>query len=283
MRGRIVKRKNLEALRVADLMKVARSKGLTGFSKLRKSELIELLLAAPDSRPGSGPPGRAPGATVRGHKRKPRDGAPAVVGAADAKRLLSPTTLRTFARYRLRAEQRVKMSKYYLGVREEPKPAALIPPEAYGESTTTLMVRDPYWLFTYWEFPPGVEDELSARMGEEAFLGGRWILRVYDVTGTDAGNPVDYHDIAVAPQAQNWYINVVRTQRDYCVDIGILLPDGSFVTIARSNVVSLPPPGASSWIEDEWESFPALGELIGPSVGGTSSASGGLGKGRREE
>jgi hypothetical protein len=63
------------------------------------------------------------------------------------------------------------------------------------------------------------------------------------------------------------------------VDIGLLLPDGSFVVIARSNRVSLPPIGPSDVVDEEWVTLDELGEIYTLVERGPSSGSGGWGSG----
>ncbi|MBD3348216.1 MAG: DUF4912 domain-containing protein, partial [Candidatus Eisenbacteria bacterium] len=155
-------------------------------------------------------------------------------------------------------------------------------PETYGENVISLMVRDPYWLFAYWEFAPELRDQLAARIGEDALLRSRTVLRVYDVTDTDPEHAAGRYDIDIASEARNWYINVARVERDYCVDIGLIAPDGTFITIARSNTVSLPPVGPSDAVDEEWVTIDALSDLyvlVDARRGGPTSGSGGWGSG----
>jgi len=200
---------------------------------------------------------------------------------------LSPKLKRAFASRPRNGEQRAKVSKYYLGVPDTTDlDKGFEYPETYGENVVSLMVRDPYWLFSYWEFAPELRGDLAARIGDEALLRSRTVLRVYDVTETDADRPNGYYDIDVAPEARNWYINVARVEREYCVDVGIVTPDGSFIVIARSNRVTLPPVGPSDSVDEEWVTIEALDELYiridgrgGPTSGSGGWGSGGLGSG----
>jgi hypothetical protein len=235
------------------------------------------------TRPPAASPKRAkPAAAKRAKptppKRRPseRPAAPREAGG----RLLSPRATRAFSLLRATGEQRIAAGKYYLGAPETPELDQHFEyPESYGENAITLMVRDPYWLFAYWEFAPDLQTTLRARIGTEALAKSRLVLRVYDVTGTDPDHPVGYHDIDVAPGARNWYVNVMRVERDYCVDLGLITPDGSFIIIARSNRVSLPPVGPSDVIDEEWVTLDALGGLFEQSTRGPSSGSGGWGSG----
>lgn len=313
-----MKKNELSKKTLVELRAMAKSLGFSGYSRLRKGELIEELLGTrvspersatrAEETPGSGPK-RGP----TNAERKPRSGAGSE-SAGDAspdasararagkKRaempdappsdelLLSPRTKRAFAsarkfstktaQARRLAEQRIKASKYYLGVEESPElDEGFEYPETYGETTIVLMVRDPYWLYAYWELAPGIETELAGRIGRETLRKSRVVLRVYDVTAGDPDHAVSHHDIDVAPGTRNWYINVMRVERDYCVDLGVITPDGEFVVVARSNRVSLPPVGPSDVIDEEWVTVEALADLYEPPGGGPTSGSGGWGAG----
>jgi hypothetical protein len=310
----IVKRDELAAKTLVELRDLARSRGLTGVAKLRKADLVDRLLkAGTAARPGRAASKRAPRpkstakkapGTAAGRGAKPRKKtaapprkAPKAPSPAKAPRRgkratkresgdgeeargLSPRTRRAFSVYRPLAEHRVKASKYYLGVPESPElDEDFTYPETYGENAITLMVRDPYWLFTYWEFAPELRAELAGRIGEETLLSSRLVLRVYDVTGVDPDHANEYRDIDIAPAARNWYINVMRVEREYCVDVGLITPDGEFVVIARSNRVALPPVGPSDVIDEEWVTLESLEEVYRRVERGPTSGSGGWGSG----
>lgn len=279
-------------------------------AKLRKADLVDRLLkAGAAARPGRAASKRAsrpkstakktPGRGAKPRKKMaapqrkapkapspakaPRRGKRATKrasGGGEESRGLSPRTRRAFSVYRPLAEHRVKASKYYLGVPESPElDEDFAYPETYGENAITLMVRDPYWLFTYWEFAPELRAELAGRIGEEALLASRLVLRVYDVTGVDPDHANEYRDIDIAPGARNWYINVMRVEREYCVDVGLITPDGEFVVIARSNRVALPPVGPSDVIDEEWVTLESLEEVYRRIERGPTSGSGGWGSG----
>jgi hypothetical protein len=297
-----VNKSELNRKTVAQLRTLAKARGLVGYSGLRKVELVAKLAALPDDRPrgkaerGSVRVGRAaPGDRASARRPGPeraavssyperggdeRDVQDREGGAREIAAGLSPRTRRAFTLYSLLDEQRMQASKYYLGGGESPElDEGFEYPRSYGENTIVLMVRDPYWLFVYWELAPELRRDLAARLGDDVLSRSRLVLRVYDVTGTDADHPVSFHDIDIAPGARNWYINVMRVERDYCVDIGLITPDGFFIVIARSNRVSLPPVGPSDVIDEEWVTLDALGGLFEQSTRGPSSGSGGWGSG----
>lgn len=123
-------------------------------------------------------------------------------------------------------------------------------PHAYAENKIVLLVRDCSWLYTYWEARGDTIDKVRQEIGD-AFFSAKRALRVYDVTdiifnGTNAHR---FFDIDVGHEKGTWYINS-EPGRSWCVDFGLLLGDGRFITIARSNTVTTPIEGPS-WITDE--------------------------------
>ena len=161
------------------------------------------------------------------------------------------------------------------GPAESGHPAEL--PKGYGEDRITAMVRDPYWLFTYWEVTP--ESFLRARKElEEQAEGSKMTLRVYDISGiTFTGENAHSHfDIEVTGGADNWYINTGWPNRSYCVDIGLLGPQGAYRTIARSNAVHTPRAAMSEEVDEHWMSLEEEFERIYALSGGFQIGEGSL-------
>jgi hypothetical protein len=114
------------------------------------------------------------------------------------------------------------------------------------------MVRDPHWVFAYWELTPESFEEARKAFGGDGERATT-ILRVYDTTGVafSGENANSQFDIAVG-DANNWYINTGCPTRSYCMDIGLLSPQGAFRTIARSNTVDTPRADMSEEIDERW-------------------------------
>lgn len=124
-------------------------------------------------------------------------------------------------------------------------------PYQYDQDKIILQVRDPRWLHTYWEVRGSTLDRLKSELGDE-FYRARRVLRVYDVSQIifDGSNSHRFFDIEIGERANNWYIEAEGPGRSWCVDLGLLLPGGRFITIVRSNTVTTPIEGPS-WITDE--------------------------------
>jgi hypothetical protein len=114
-----------------------------------------------------------------------------------------------------------------------------------------LLVRDPWWLYTYWELTNATVDKFKNELGDNFYKSTR-VLRVYDVTNIifNGNNANRFFDIVINDFASSWYIDAAGPGRSWCVDLGLRLPNGRFITILRSNVVQTPLDGPS-WITDE--------------------------------
>lgn len=152
----------------------------------------------------------------------------------------------------LMAQERVSDAKYYTG---PAKDQAISMPyvelsAGYGEEKIELMVRDPYLAYAYWEMTP------SRIQREKTWFGwnGKLTVRIYDVTGVqfDGRNAVGYFDQEVQEIIGSWYFDLGRPTHSFVADIGLLTPEGRFLTLARSNSVTMPRDGVSDVVDEEW-------------------------------
>jgi hypothetical protein len=151
-------------------------------------------------------------------------------------------------------EEQIERSKFELGVPTKDL-SAKVPrnlPGGYGKDRIVCMVRDPYWLHTYWEVTRQAVQRAESALGQEWF-GAKPILRLLDVTASDTGNSSEtiVRDIDIHGGCNNWYLEV-QNPKSYRIDIGYLSKSGQFYVIARSNVVSTPRAGMSDLIDENW-------------------------------
>lgn len=164
-----------------------------------------------------------------------------------------------------------------LSIPASASPAALSPdiqlPRSYGVDRLALMARDPRWLFAYWEITATKQEEFKVNFGPEAWISTHPVIRVYDVTGVDfngknANKHLDFH---IEEHIDNWHIEVGEPDRSFCVDVGRMFPDGRFITLLRSNVVTTPRESLSDRLDEEWMWIEGLYRSIGRFQYGTSS------------
>jgi len=125
-------------------------------------------------------------------------------------------------------------------------------PWGYGESRIVALARDPYWLFVYWEVSEAKKDEIRSRFGPKAWEESQPVLRVYDTTSVYFYDSRKAQEIMINDYANNWYINTGEPGHTYCVELGRLRSDGTYIFIARSNLVSMPRDRISEVIDYEW-------------------------------
>lgn len=124
-------------------------------------------------------------------------------------------------------------------------------PSYYDQDKIVLLVRDPWWIYAYWQIKGSTLEKIKNELKDDFFKAIR-VLRVYDIsyiifTGNNAHR---FFDIQIDEHAANWYIDTQGPGKSWCVDLGLLLPDGRFITILRSNTVQTPL-DRPSWISDE--------------------------------
>jgi hypothetical protein len=158
----------------------------------------------------------------------------------------------------------VEQAKYYLGPPDPAAPTGVQAPgvdrepgelpRAYGQDRITLLARDPWWLFAYWEVVPTTRVAVLRTLGAEA-EAAREVLRVYDVTGvTAAGASTGAAEVELPPGTTQRYLNVTRPGASYVVEIGLRTATGRFVALAGSNPVTTPraspsPDATVRWVE----------------------------------
>jgi len=126
--------------------------------------------------------------------------------------------------------------------------------ERYGETKIALLPRDPRWIYAYWEIAEAKKEEVRRKRGEEIFSRGSLTLRFYDVTDIvfNGRNAHKQFDVKVYSEIGNWYFQVPESGRTYLSDIGLLTAGGEFITLARSNPVSLPQGKISEIADEKW-------------------------------
>lgn len=152
-------------------------------------------------------------------------------------------------------------------------------PAGYGKDRIVAMVRDPWWIFVYWEITPQKENELKNEIARRGQNFERPALRVYNISGVEnfnGGNANNYFDIPLKDMAKNWYIDMGFPNNRWCIEIGMLTREGNFYRLARSNIINTPRFGMSDILDKafilyEEEYLQLFGASCGIDVVGKSS------------
>ncbi len=119
-------------------------------------------------------------------------------------------------------------------------PAGYGLPDFYDETYVRLLVRDPEWVFVYWEIDAKTRDRFWIPRGAHQ---GRLMLRWHDVTDVpdfDGQNAQRVIETAIDDQTSSWYQHLPDPGRYWCAELGVLSSEGEFLCICRSNVVQTP-------------------------------------------
>ncbi len=224
------------------LADMARRQGISGWHGMRKEELVQALVKHA-SRPA-----------------KPEKKTPLPRTAVKAAQVTTTTVkqrppVQRAAARNTSAEEQVERSKYDVGVPTKDL-SVKVPkdlPAGYGKDRIVVMVRDPYWLHTYWELTRHAIQRAEAALGQE-WHTAKPILRLLDVTSSETTSSTEstIRDIDIHGGCNNWYIDVSSPPKSFRIDIGYLARSGRFYVLARSNVVSTPRAGVSDTIDENW-------------------------------
>ena len=118
-------------------------------------------------------------------------------------------------------------------------------PFSYNETKLVLLVRDPLWGYSYWDFSADTWAWIQDLYQRDP--GTRAKLRIHNLS--QGG----FFDIDVNLDAKNWYLCLDRPNTEFEAELGLLGSDGTFHMIARSNRIRTPRNKPSEIIDPEWE------------------------------
>ena len=143
-------------------------------------------------------------------------------------------------------------------------------PNGYGDDRLVLLVKDPWWVYAYWEVQPSLERQVRSQLAPEEVSGVQTVLRVYDVTGRNFPDEPAHAwiDVALSGLATSWYVHVNAPDRWFIAEVGLLTTRGRFLTLVRSNRVATPRSGPSDVIDERWVTTDeTFWKLFGSSAG----------------
>jgi hypothetical protein len=284
-KGGEMNKSKLTAMSVAELKALAKKRKVTLSAGAKKADIIKALT---DAAAAVNPAGKRAVASIKNKKNASKIAAPEkksvvkkTIAAKPAAKLAAKTGKRAATPKRaakkrapsgkpspkttpvrewklppgveepLMAQERVAESKYYTGpLPQMPAVASGELPQGYNEEKIALLSRDPDVAYAYWEATPARIEREKAWFGWDSKL----CVRIYDITGVqfDGQNATGFFDQEVEDRIGSWYFDFGRPAHSFCADIGLLSPGGRFLTIARSNYITMPRDGVSDVIDEEW-------------------------------
>ena len=237
-----MKTETIEALRA-----LAKKLGLTGYSKLRKDELLKLI-ASQERKAGAKSATKSQKAAARtGVKQKKPRRAPAKSAGATASRPSPVATATPAPQTAAETEQQVESAKYAFALpgAKEPTYAADLGEDidrlpVIREPLLCLLPQKPGVLHGYWVLPAASLDaERSVRLRLATYAGDRLAI---------------LGEHAVPSVRGHWYFHVeegVELGAVY-LQLGRYRPDGEFVSIIERGVARIPNLYASTHTDRRW-------------------------------
>lgn len=148
-------------------------------------------------------------------------------------------------------------------------------PRGYNDNFITIMSRDPKWIYAYWEISNEMRNYLEQTYGSR-LNNSKPVLRLYDITDIydfNGSNAHNYTDTIINDYSNNWYLNIGAPDRTYCIDLGRILNDGTFILVARSNSTSTPSNKVSDKRDPEWMLVSENERKLFARIGGMSDLS----------
>lgn len=102
-------------------------------------------------------------------------------------------------------------------------------PDNYNDNLITLLVRDPYCLYAYWEISDTMKASFYSKFGQELWDSSAAMLKITNVTKNSS------FYIRVNDFCSDWYINVQDTNCIYVAEFGKKISDKGFISLIKSN------------------------------------------------
>lgn len=113
------------------------------------------------------------------------------------------------------AEENERFSQHasYLADAAMPEPDENLP-ETYNETRVTVLIRDPGWIFVYWDFHTSQFNAITNLESFETFF-----LRVNTFSREDPTKLIDFFDVDVGVNDRKWYIHLADCRNICRVDL----------------------------------------------------------------
>lgn len=208
--------RELSTFTCKQLSDLARDRGMSGISSLRKNELISAILVDHRKR-------------QRSHtsKRNPDNS-----DGSDRTRSNRTATLnqRKPARKRIVSEQHPSRQLIH----------------AHGDAdAVSVAVTNPYWLQIDWTVTSQTMARAEAALSDE-WPRARLVLRLFEVAQSQTvGRTRSYiRDTEICGDAENWFLQIDHPGRRYSIQLGLVTPGGRYFQLACSKTVQTPNIGA---------------------------------------
>lgn len=117
-------------------------------------------------------------------------------------------------------------------------------PYSYQKTMIVALVRDPLWLYAYWDFTKETWMWITQLFHENP--NSKAAIRLHNLTQKSN------RDFEISLDARQWYMEPGCPGDEIELELGIVDPNGNFYSIATSNRIRIPLNGPSSVIDPLW-------------------------------
>lgn len=117
-------------------------------------------------------------------------------------------------------------------------------PFSYQKTMIVALVRDPLWLYAYWDFTAETWTWINQLL--TANLGSKGVIRLHNLTQKSS------KDFYINFDGRQWYLEPACPGAEIELELGVLDANGRFYSIATSNRIRMPLNGPSSVIDPLW-------------------------------
>ena len=142
---------------------------------------------------------------------------------------------------------------------DEPAPSGMVDrgapvPEHYSMDRMVVLIRDPHWLYLYWELKGGALERLRFQHSAEIIDNSRWVLNVKTLHVPQAPTPLcgaNQFIVDIDVRIGQWYLKV-SPSTTFHIELGFIDPQDNFVKVLHSNEVHTPVPAVSNVMDERW-------------------------------
>lgn len=239
--------KKLETKTVRELVELAREWGISGYSKLKKAELLKVLAKTM--------PGRGRNRLKQAAGTASRTARQAASKARASSSRFSAGVRKIYTRPDAASQPVKKPVEPQPEKKINPRPASSKPPKTppvmgkpqatqhsapapvnadlrdHHDGRMVLLVRDPNWLYCYWD--------LTDTQARKLWRGANAVLRVVELQGAEGHREVQR--FAVPPGARSWYIKLDTAGKTHRCELGLTGEGDDFDLLVYSNLSTSPP------------------------------------------
>jgi len=240
-----------EKMKLKELRRLARKRGIKGYYRMRKKDLVEALTSL--SRVLTDENVKKITNLLEGNPRMSELRKIAKSMGLKLRRKMKKSEIinliETELSDRLRKELGVG-GRSYVGYREELRESVCEDieersvPHSYNEDRLKALPVNPNWIHVYWDFSSDTYSKVKS---------GKLKLLVHDVTYIifDGKNAHRTFEFDVHPDMRKYYVEVPNPRANYIVEL-VIDRDGEYKVIMRSNVVETPPSCPGNLGREEW-------------------------------